>query len=163
MIAVKWVSRLLARMPFVALFLLKPAYAEAFKDSGWLTVAGEIQQFEERGDYKSAFYALDRYVTKRGEHFYTNSFPGPALKPWFFYTHQMTGRRGVKLSVLWNTISMDVEEFGRNDPIVGYDYAALGEAYAAVKDSQQAVVTHFEICTLDSIWRIESIRAIFDA
>src|SRR5271165_5619792 len=141
---VKRIIRLLARMGCMAVILLQPAYGEPLKDSGWLSVAETIQQFQDRGDYKSAFYALDRYVSKRGELFYQNSFLTPAPQPWFFYKRQKAGRTRIELSALCNTISSDTQEFGRTDPIVGYDYAALGEAYRAIKDSQQSDAYYLE-------------------
>jgi tetratricopeptide (TPR) repeat protein len=142
MVFVKRVIRLLGAVPFTVFILAQPASGETLMASGWQSVAATIQRFEERGDYRSAFYALDEYIKRRVELFYPNSFSDPAFKPRLSHVRQKAGSEGI--SALWNTIAWDAEEFGRKDPIIGYDYAALGEAYTALNDPQQARTYYLE-------------------
>lgn len=123
---------------FLVIFSFQPAHADAFMDSRWSAVSAEIQALKQKGDYKLGFLVLDYYIKQTVELVYLNDFLlADALRE-HAYFRQTPGDRQTQIISLWKTIAMDAEGLGRNDPVVGYDYAALGAAYAALNDFKQA-------------------------
>ncbi len=123
---------------FLIILSFQSARADAFMDSRWSAVSAEIQALKQKGDHKLAFLVLDYYIKQTVELVYLNDFLLADALRQHAYFRQIPGDRQTQIISLWNTISMDSEGLGRNDPVVGYDYAALGAAYAALNDFQQA-------------------------
>ena len=123
---------------FLIILSFQPAHANAFMDARWSAVSAEIQALKQKGDYKLAFLVLDHYINQSVERLYANDFLLAVAVRRHAYFRQMRGDKQTQLILLWKTISMDAEDLGRDDPVVGYDYAAIGAAYAALNDFQQA-------------------------
>lgn len=123
---------------FLIIVSFQSAHAEAFLDRRWSAVSAEIQALKQKGDYKLAYLILDHYIKQTAERLYPNDFQLAVALRRHTYFRQVPGDAQTQLILLWKTISMDTEDLGRDDPIVGYDYAAIGAAYAAMDDFQQA-------------------------
>src|SRR5579871_6561023 len=108
----------------VMILVLQPAHAGTFAVGGWTAARAETEQLIRTGDYKKAFNVLDRYIKQRVARLYPDYFPLAAALRRRAYFRKLLPAQRTELIALWNAISMDAEEFGRDDPIVGYDYAA---------------------------------------
>ncbi|MGO9543292.1 MAG: tetratricopeptide repeat protein [Rhodomicrobium sp.] len=123
---------------FLTILSLQPAHADSYTDGRWSAMSAEIQVLKQKGDYKLAFLVLDHYIKQTVERLYPNDFLLAAAMRRHAYFGEMPGGRQAQLISLWNTISMDIEDLGRDDPVVAYDYATIGDAYAALNDFRQA-------------------------
>jgi tetratricopeptide (TPR) repeat protein len=153
----------LSMLWFLIMLPFQAAHADAFMDDRWFAVNSEVQALKQKGDYKLAFLVLDHYIKQTAERLYPNDFSLASALSRRAYFRQVPGNGQMQLFFLWKTISMDAEAFGRNNPIVGYDYAAIGAAYVALNDFQQADSYYLQsVKILSAAFRSYPVSGMFD-
>ncbi len=117
--------------------LLGSAGAGDFVDGQWQSISQQMRQSEQKGDFKSALALLDRFISDRARQYFPEDFVLAASLRQRARLRQLAGEKE-DMAALWKAISIDADAFGRDNPIVAFDYVAIADVLAASNDLEEA-------------------------
>ncbi len=111
----------------------------------------ESGELKARGQYKEALKLLDTYIQKRERQAFPKDFILAAAFRERAALRRITGGNATKTDCLWKAISIDVDVFGRDHPIVAYDYIAIADALIEAGQQAEAQAYYTQAITILSL------------